>query len=139
MHTCAKTGLFLCAFLLAACGQRPGSAEVQTSQAPAKAVPAPAPAAATKMLWFAPNALPACGPATQVVRVNWDLSSKPEVASVEIRVVENGAPEGLFARTSPVGNKDTGPWMHAGSTMLVRDAATGAELARATMGSIPCP
>ena len=46
--------------------------------------------------------------------------------------------EALFAQTVPQGSKDSGPWMGAGQTIIVRNPADDTELARATVASIPC-
>ena len=37
-----------------------------------------------------------------------------------------------------VGQKETGPWLIAGSQVVLRDNATGKELARASMPGVPC-
>lgn len=144
MRILMSVSLVACMALLSACNRpspQDGQADTAAVEAPAAA---PAPAASepaptpTTGLWFVPAALSACGAGTDVATVNWDVTSMPDVASVQIVVIENEGPEGMFAATGPKGSKDTGPWMRAGSTMALRNASDGKELARASMGSIPC-
>lgn len=149
MRNLTKLAVLFLALALSACGPSEPASDTaaDTSTAAADAAPpattepaaAPEPAAPTTGLWFEPAALSACGPTDNVVKVNWDVSANPDVASVEIVITEPNSPEGMFAATVPKGSKDSGPWMHPGSTMVLRNAADGAELARATMESIPCP
>lgn len=89
-------------------------------------------------LWFEPAGVSACGSGTDVVTVNWDASTIAGVAAVEISLVNGEGGETLFAATGPSGSKDTGPWAHAGTVMKLRDAATGRDLAKATIAGIPC-
>ena len=102
-------------------------------------VPAPGPAAARTGLWFEPAALSACGSSKDVVTVHWDASIYPGVTSVEIVALESDGSEGMFAAAGGQGSKETGPWMGAGKTMVMRNAADKTELARATVAPIACP
>lgn len=111
-----------------------GAGSVSATPAPASPVPAEHGA-----LWFEPGSLSACGKGKDVVKVNWDASATPEVTSILIVALGPDDIEGNFAASGPVGSKDSGPWMHAGSTMILRNAVGGKEIARATMGSTPCP
>jgi hypothetical protein len=150
------TALALClsgAFALTACTPSTPSSEPTppdaTAAAPGDAA-APAADATTPVatptpttgVWFVPAALKACDPANQVVSVNWNFSEDPSLTGIKIVVPatdEDGVEsEGLFAQTAPQGSKDSGPWMGAGSTIIVRDVEDDTELARATVGSIPC-
>lgn len=108
---------------------------------PGGAAPAtdPAPAAARTGLWFEPAALSACGSSKDVVTVHWDASIYPGVTSVEIVALESDGSEGMFAAAGGQGSKETGPWMGAGKTMVMRNAADKTELARATVVPIACP
>ncbi|MGV8941724.1 MAG: hypothetical protein ACOH1P_09355 [Lysobacter sp.] len=140
MHILNKTAILVCVVALVACGRTEPTA-VTTAASPAIATsagdaPTPAP---TTGIWFDPAALSACGTGKDVVTVHWDVTSYSDVAAVQIKILENGGADGLFAATGPQGSKDSGPWMHAGSTMAVQNAADGTELARSSVGSIPCP
>ena len=138
----------LLATALVACSPTPAppgdAAPASTAPADVAAATASAPAAAPAAsehgaLWFEPAALSACGGGKYVVNVNWDASATPEVTAIQIVAIGPDGIEGNFAASGPAGSKESGPWMHAGSTMILRNAADGKDIARATMGSTPCP
>lgn len=112
------------------------SAQPEAGTAPT-AADANAPATATG-IWFEPAQLSACGSGKDVVTVHWDVSASPAVTMVKISPIENGVPAAVFATGAAQGSKQTGPWMKAGGTMAVLDANTDQELARGSVGSIPC-
>jgi len=113
----------------------PVAAEVP-APAPVR-LPAVAPAVASS-LWFKPAGLSACaGPAR--VAVHWDASSHAGVESINIFAINKAGKEVLFASAGRTGSHDTGEWMLAGSRMTLRNQADGAELAQATVASLPCP
>ena len=138
------------AVALTACTpSEPSSAPAPDAGAPAADVAATTPAtpattatpAAATGVWFEPAALSACAPGNQIVNIHWNFAD-PAITQVKILVPSkdaNGAEtEGLFALTTPQGNKESGPWMGAGKTVIVRNAADDTELGRASVGSIPC-
>ena len=129
---------------LAACNSA-DKAPADTSVAqttPATATPAAQPGATPaadgngSTIWFEPAALSNCAKHEKVA-VHWDASKVPGVTTIEIHPV-NGGKEALFARTRATGKKMTGPWMRAGSTMILRNEADGSEIGRATMAGLPC-
>ena len=105
-------------------------------------VPAPIPARAAAPsqgsgLWFEPAGLSVCaGPAR--VTVHWNASPYADVESINIYAINKDGKEVLFARAGRTGSHDTGEWMLAGRRMILRNQAGGAELASATVASIPC-
>jgi hypothetical protein len=142
MRTLNKVSLLIFILALAACGRTEHAPEASTASAapiPATAGNAvPEPAARPAGIWFEPADLSACGSGKDVVKVHWDVTSMPNVGLVEVAPIEKGVAVGIFATGSAKGSKDTGPWMHAGGTMALINAANGEELARASVGSIPC-
>jgi hypothetical protein len=148
----SRLSAILLAASLAACAPSPPAPDAGASTAPAPAeaaatapagTPATTTAAAPKAehgaLWFEPAALSACGAGKDVATVSWDATGFPGVTAIKVIALEKGGLEGNFAAAGNTGSKQSGPWMHAGTTMVLRDAATGKELARAVMGSVPCP
>lgn len=143
MRILNKASILVCMLALAACGKTDPAADAANA---VTAVPAPAavsdvapePPTPTTGIWFEPANLSACGSGKDVVKVHWDVSSVAGVTSVQIVPIEKGAPAGVFGVAGAKGSKDTGPWMHSGGTMAVVNAVNGEELARASVGSIPC-
>lgn len=137
-------GLLLSLFGLTACGPGSGS----TDQAPAPAVSpstttaAPAatpepPAKPMGAIWFEPAALSACGKPEKVV-VHWDARAFPDVKAVDIMGVKKDGTEALFLAAGRRGERETGAWMRGGSEMILRNKASGDELARAQIERLPC-
>jgi hypothetical protein len=90
-------------------------------------------------LWFKPEALSSCETAA-LVRVYWDVSAQKAVKAVKVLTVRENGEEAVFAgRAGPHDMKRTGRWIRAGREFVVRDAGSGAELARAAVGTLPCP
>lgn len=146
MNVSRSLALLLATALVACSPTPPAPATDAPAAAPADAAASPpatgpaAPVAAEHgALWFEPAALSACGDGKDVVKVNWDASATPEITSIQIVAIGPEGVEGNFAASGPAGSKESGAWMHAGSTMILRNAADGKEIARATMGSTPCP
>lgn len=138
------------ALFLSACGKGQDQAPpVEAQPAPAAAAQPAAPNAAevaqapiTKgsPIWFEPESVSAC-PGTPGVTgvVHWNASSFPNVTTVQVTMpAGEGKPDGMFAVSANVGQKETGPWLEAGTEFVLRDNANGAELARAKMPGEPC-
>jgi hypothetical protein len=147
MNNSAKACLLLLATLLSACGNKddaaaPVAAEpaatpvtpVAAPVQPAEVVPAPTAA----KLWFEPAGLSACTKKADKVVVYWDASEVPGIKKVEVKLPGAAGTERLFVRGDLTGSRETGMWMVAGREVILRNAAGGAEIARAAIGSIPC-
>lgn len=137
-------GLSLATTILSACGpgSDTGSAPTAPEVATAPAVaPSPESAAATPApttgIWLDPAALSACARPVKV-SVHWDASSFAGVKTVDIIVVNKAGKEALFLSAGRAGSRDTGEWMRAGSKVILRNHGDSAELANATVDSIPC-
>jgi hypothetical protein len=88
-------------------------------------------------LWFKPEALSACD-TSALVTVHWNVGAG-DAETVDVFTVRPGGEEAMFARNvRPAGMKRTGRWIRAGREFVVR-GAHGAELARAAVGTLPCP
>jgi hypothetical protein len=143
LTTCALLALGL---QLAACEpQAPTAPEAAVASAPATPEPAVAAAPATApttivapMIAIDPAALRTCDPPS-VVRVLWETSAAPEVATVDIFAVNADGSEALFATQGTPGETQTGAWGQPGLTLVLRDHASARELGRATVGAIACP
>lgn len=132
----------LAALVLAACNQRPEEHENAANGStanPAAAISAPkATTPARAQVTLDPSGLPACTPpAAAVVTIGWQVTD-PAVTTVDVKVLAGDGREDLFANGGAQGSKETGPWMLPGSTAVVRDQATGVELGRASVESLPC-
>lgn len=141
------------AMLLAGCGkgQEQPAAEAGTqaaatpaaAAAPSQAAPAAtAEATITKdsPIWFEPESISTC-PGTPAVTgvVHWNAAGFPNVTTVQLTMpAGEGKPDGMFTVSANVGQKETGPWLEAGTEFVLRDNATGAELARAKVPGEPC-
>jgi hypothetical protein len=138
------------ALLLSACGKGQEAAKpAATPSAPAAQVPAEAaaPAVAAQApitkdspIWFEPESVSTCPGAPAVTGVvHWNASSFPNVTTVQVTMpAGEGKPEGMFAVSANVGQKETGAWLEAGTEFVLRDNANGTELARAKMPGAPC-
>ena len=118
------------------------SAQAETSSSPASVeASAPAVPVITKdsPIWFEPESLSTCpGAAPTTGVVHWNASSFPGVVTVQLTMPAEGKPDGMFTIAGTVGQKETGPWLAAGTEFVLRDNANGAELARAKMPGAPC-
>jgi hypothetical protein len=131
--------------LLAACIQRPDEAENAFDGDPADwpAEPSPVRTPPTSSersarVWFEPATLENCTPpVSAVTTINWDASASG-VGEVDVRLVGSDGIETLFATGKPVGSEQSGDWMFPNSIVVLRDNATGVELARGIVGSRPC-
>lgn len=130
----------LASLVLVACNQRPeehenaakGSKPVVATSAPKATVPSRA------QVTLDPAGLPACTPsAPAVVTIGWQVTDA-SVKTVDVKVLAEEGREDLFATGGGKGSKETGRWMRPGSTIVVRDQATGVELGRASVESLPC-
>lgn len=93
-------------------------------------------APAHPVIWFDPDAMKVCEKHGKVA-VHWDASALPGVGTVEVSVA-NPKGDQVFARGGPVGTQATGPWMHAGSRMMLRNYSNGGVLGCATVAELPC-
>ncbi|WP_027080895.1 hypothetical protein [Luteimonas mephitis] len=118
---------------------RAGSDNASTPVAGSEPAAAAATPDAKSGLWFKPEAISSCETAA-LVRVYWDVSADKAVKAVKVLTVRENGEEAVFAgRASPKDVKRTGKWIRAGREFVVRDAGSGAELARAAVGTLPCP
>jgi hypothetical protein len=130
----ALSGFILAALVVSAsaCGEKGNSATVATTPAASTTPPV---VAAQPGLRFEPASLDACDTQT-LVKVRWDVAAK----TVNVYTIREDGKAAMFARSvKPVGMRRTGHWIRAGREFVVRDATTGAELARAAVGTLPCP
>ncbi len=89
-------------------------------------------------IWFEPATLSTCA-RPQAIVVHWDASSFEGIKSVELVAVNPAGKQVVFASAGRVGSRESGAWMRAGSRMILRDKASGTQLAEAIVGSEPCP
>lgn len=132
----------------AATGAEPAAAAATAEATPAApATPAPGPAQAAEPvitkdspIWFEPASVSTCpGTAPVVGVVHWNASAFTDVTTVQVTMpAGEGKADGMFAVSANVGQKETGPWLAAGTEFVLRDNANGAELARAKMPGAPC-
>ncbi len=140
-----KRSLLLMLVLLAGCNPDPQDAPKPASSQPAYSTssglpgePVVSDAKQLATITITPDSYSSC-PRTkgEVAMVEWDASSAG-VRAVRVVTLGTNGVEGMFANGKPVGSKQTGPWMGAGVTLVLRDRATDRELARAVGGSKPC-
>ncbi len=87
-------------------------------------------------LVFVPPKLPACeGPLTSV-HVRWNVEAQTS-SPISIYVSSPEEPRKLWLIAAPKGEKDTGRWMHDGSTLTLRNAK-GRVLAVRTLETASC-
>ena len=115
----------------------PPATDTATPPAPVAVAPAPVAAPAPVTLWFEPAGVSTCEKSATVV-VHWNARSVAGVKTVEVRPLGPGGKEGLFVKGGPLGSRETGPWMSAGRTMILRNPADGSEIGRAKLGGLPC-
>lgn len=138
------TAVVVAALALAACNRAPTPAETPagaSTAAPSTVAAAPSTGAApaASKLWFEPASVDTCDGKGVVVTVHWNARSVPGVHQVEVRPLGPGGKESLFMLGGAFGKRDTGPWMTAGRTIILRDHANGNELARARLAGAACP
>lgn len=93
---------------------------------------------AAAKVWFEPATLENCTPpVSAVAMINWDATATG-AKDVDIKLLGRDGLETLFATSKPIGSKESGHWMLPGSTIVLRDHDTGAELGRGIVGSEPC-
>lgn len=111
-----------------------------TAQAAQAAPPVEAPITRDSPIWFEPESVSTCeGAAPLAGIVHWNASSFPGVTTVQVTMpAGEGKPDGMFAVSANVGQKETGPWLAAGTEFVLRDNANGVELARAKMPGAAC-
>lgn len=143
----------VCASIAACSGNGGGTAADAGSPAAvapaaeaAPATPPPAQVAAEpeitrdSPIWFEPSSVSTCpGTAPVVGVVHWNASTFTTVTTVQVTMpAGEGKPDGMFAVAANIGQKETGPWLAAGTEFVLRDNADGKELARAKMPGAPC-
>jgi hypothetical protein len=144
--------LLASALLLSSCGKgqeqapageatpAPAADAAAKAAAPAPVEVAQAPITKDSPIWFEPESVSTCEGTPAVTGVvHWNASSFPNVTTVQVTMpAGEGKPDGMFAVSANVGQKETGPWLEAGTEFVLRDNANGAELARAKMPGAPC-
>jgi hypothetical protein len=147
MNNSAKACLLLVlATLLSACNKddaaTPAAAEPAATPVTPVAEPAQptqvAPAPTLAKLWFEPAGLSTCTKKADKVVIYWDATQVPGITKVEVKLPGAAGAERLFVRGDLTGSRETGMWMVPGREVILRNAAGGAEIARAAIGSIPC-
>jgi hypothetical protein len=122
--------LIFVAIVLAACsGQQQQPQTGNANRADGKQPSAPVPAiekktAATGTVTANPNPIKVCdGSNAGVTTLSWSATGTPEV---ELRI---GTPDGgQFARTGPIGRKETGKWVGDGMVIYLQDVFGGKPL-----------
>ena len=107
-----------------------------TANAPTGAV-AP-PAKSEKGMMTASPGVADCGNGTDV-KIAWDVSSKPEVANVDVWVGDASPDAVLFAAGGSNGEQSTGPWVKPGTLFVLRNQADKQEVDRITIAGPTCP
>ncbi|MGO4551480.1 hypothetical protein AB4059_10290 [Lysobacter sp. 2RAF19] len=136
-----QTVAVLAAIALTACNRAPTPAQAPanaTTAAPST-VAAPVAAAAGPAIWFEPASVDTCDGKAVAVTVHWNARSVPGVRQVEVRPLGPGGKESLFMLGGAFGSRETGKWMTAGRTILLRDHANGKEIGRARLAGTACP
>lgn len=139
MHLSRVVILSIAIAACTACGPGSGGSSTETT-APvvtASTDTAPATPAARPAIWFEPAGLSACARPEKVM-ANWDVRPIEGVKMVELIAVAANGQERLFLAAGRAGNRETGAWMRAGSTIILRNKENGSELGRAVVESIPC-
>lgn len=128
---------------LSACSKSPPPADSLPVPAPAAATPADAPAAepGTALADFSvtPGHVYSCeGRDRAVSVVKWQVKD-PAVATVRVEVDTALEPERkTFTNGGNTGEETTGEWVAAGVRFHLVDAASGKELAKHEVTSLPC-
>jgi hypothetical protein len=85
-----------------------------------------------------PVEMKACDKTPRVATLKWDASSVPGLQSVEVWMSNPNKEPKLFMRAKTSGEKQTGAWIIAGSSIILKNHADGTEIARTDVRSIPC-
>jgi hypothetical protein len=118
------------ASIVSACGNGAHDAAQQATANPA--------ATARAGLWFEPASLESCD-TRSLVKVYWNVTASKRTKAVNVFTLRPGGEEAVFAgRAKPEGMRRTGHWIRAGRVFVVREAASGADLARGAVGTTPC-
>lgn len=139
-----QTGLALTLALtlgLAACqpqdaepAQTPAAATPDASAA-TQAEPAAVPAK-PGLISLEPASMSTCDAAEVVAK--WDVRAKhPDITSIEIWV-GSGTENKVWIASTPFGEATTGPWTAPGAVFILKNQATGDELARTVMQGPTC-
>jgi hypothetical protein len=128
-HLVLSAVVFL-ALAIAGCGGQQGQPQTgNANKTDAKQASAPTSAvekktAATGTITADPNPIKVCdGSNAGVTTLSWSVTGTPEV---ELRI---GSPDGgQFARTGPVGRKETGKWVGDGMVIYLQDVYNGKPL-----------
>jgi len=124
--------IFFMTLAVAWAGSHSFAQGIQSKQAQKKP-PAPI---SSKTLSVSPARLEQCK-APVVAQVSWNIQSRG-AKDVHIFVAEPNVPEKLFTFGGLTGTAATGPWAKAGMIFVARDKASGEELGRTVIESIPC-
>lgn len=91
------------------------------------------------MLALDPAFLSLCPGTPELIaaQVTWDASATG-TTGVEIWLQSPGEEKKLWAASGATGSGQTGPWMRAGSTVILLDGRDNTELARIAVGTRSC-
>lgn len=125
--------------MLTACNSASMNDEATTAGVvkPAAEEPQPLQTEPQGPIWLEPAALEECGKPS-VLTVHWDAGSFPGVKAINIMALKPDGSESLFLTAGLRGARETGPWMRAGSQMVLRNKTDDVELGRVAVGSTPC-
>ncbi|WP_189450799.1 hypothetical protein [Cognatilysobacter xinjiangensis] len=131
------------ALALTACNpsaQEPAAVPSDTAQpagaasGPAHAVPAAAAQGANALISAQPG-IASCDAGSDI-KISWNVTSRPDVANVEIWL--DGADAKLFASGGASGEQQSGPWVKPGTTFILRNQADKSELDRVAITGDEC-
>lgn len=89
-----------------------------------------------RLISLEPASMPTCDAAEVVAK--WDVRAKhPDVTSIEIWV-GFGTETKVWIASTPFGEAPTGPWTTPGAVFILKNQATGDELARTIMQGPAC-
>ncbi|MCB2080531.1 MAG: hypothetical protein KDE55_22910 [Novosphingobium sp.] len=131
--------------VISACDQRPDEAENVANKDPGDFAAESAPshtasntATVNARIWFEPATLENCTPpVSAITMIKWDASATA-AKFVDVKLLGRDGLETLFATSKPIGSKESGRWMFPGSTVVLRDHDSGAELGRGVVEAGPC-
>ena len=83
-----------------------------------------------------PGSMRECDPPV-VAKLTWNVAA-PGVQSVKIFVVDNAGTEKLFAQLAASGTVETGPWVTAGTTFLLKDLSETKQLGKLIIQPMKC-
>lgn len=133
----------LSGFALVACtaSREPESAAatapVAQTAAPVAAAAAPVANQAGVEFLLTPAAMRACEAPINAT-VSWRVDASTGTSEVRVVTVDGDGVERLFSDGGGTGSQNTGNWMTPAIVLILRDRASGRELGRTRMQSLPC-